>query len=81
MGPNGKLQESDRWCANIVSDTGPTFIPFTAFNSHCWDGTGASFTGQPVSAVTFLVAGALSPTPFNFCITGFATGTSVNDAP
>jgi hypothetical protein len=36
---------------------------------------------QPISAVVFLVPGAPAATPFDYCINGFAAGTSAADAP
>jgi hypothetical protein len=81
QGPNGATMESDRWCYTITPAAGPVFAPFAMFNTKCWDGTGTNYSGQPISAVAFLVPGALSPTPFNYCVTGFAAGSAASDAP
>ena len=81
QGPNGQDPNS-RWCSTITAATSPTFVPYTAFNTKCWDGTGTTFNpSTPISAISFLVPGALTPTPFNYCINGFATGTQASDAP
>ncbi|MEO8213032.1 MAG: hypothetical protein ABI560_07560 [Myxococcales bacterium] len=87
QGPNGGKAgaegAADRWCFKITPAEGPVFAPYTAFNSKCWDGTGTAFNPavNKVSAVVFLVPGAVAPTPFDYCIGGFNTGSSTADAP
>jgi hypothetical protein len=81
QGPNGATDANDRWCFTITPAAGPVFAPFAMFNTKCWDGTGTNYSGQPVSAVAFLVPGALSPTMFNYCINGFGTGSMASEAP
>jgi hypothetical protein len=81
QGPNGATMESDRWCYTITPAAGPVFAPFAMFNTKCWDGTGTNYSGQPISAVAFLVPGALSATQFNYCINGFGTGSMASEAP
>jgi hypothetical protein len=82
QGPNGATDPNDRWCFGIVPAAGPVFAPFAMFNTKCWDGTGTVYSGQPISAVSFLVPGTMGAnTPFNYCINGFATGSSATDAP
>ncbi|HYO94504.1 MAG TPA: hypothetical protein VER33_08320 [Polyangiaceae bacterium] len=88
QGPKGASDPNDRWCYTITEPTGPIFAPFNKFNTKCWEvptaampATGVAYAGQPISAVVFLVPGTPVPTPFNYCINGFAPGTSVADAP
>jgi len=89
QGPNGAMAgtvgAADRWCATIVDVTGPVFLPWSAFTPSCWETTaalkGTPYAKQPISAVVFTVPGKLTDTPYNFCINGFAYGTSVADAP
>jgi xyloglucan-specific endo-beta-1,4-glucanase len=87
QGPNGgkagAVGAADRWCYKIIPAAGPVFAPYNMFNSACWDGTGTTFNPavNKVSAVVFLVPGAAAPTPFDYCIGGFNTGSSIADAP
>ena len=87
-GPNGASDPNDRWCYTITEPAGPIFAPWEDFNTECWEGgmgTAPTVTGgmlmEPISAVVFLVPGAPAATPFDYCINGFATGTSAADAP
>src|SRR5579863_2699908 len=84
QGTDGATNSAHVWCATITDAQGPSFIPFTSFNSKCWDGTGTTFspTANPIDAVAFLVPGTTAKlAPFNFTIVGFAPGTSKADAP
>ena len=83
QGPDGATNENDRWCATITSVGGKVHMPYSEFNTACWDGTGNAYNNEPISAVVFLVPGADTGnfTEFDFCINGFATGDSADDAP
>ena len=83
QGPMGATLATDRWCAKITDPAGPVFVPYTSFNTKCWDNSGTTFNpaANMIAAVSFLVAGGTAPTPFNYCIGGFSTGTSAADAP
>lgn len=85
QGENGATDPNDRWCYTITDAAGPVFAPYEEFYTECWGTTpatkGTKYAGQTISAVVFLTPGKLSPTPFDFCIEGFAAGTSVADAP
>jgi hypothetical protein len=85
QGPNGATDANDRWCATITAAAGPVFVPYTAFNTECWEGgAGTAFNpaNSPISAIAFLVPGTMGATSaFSYCINGFATGTSAADAP
>jgi hypothetical protein len=91
-GADGSSDEAQRWCANIQATSGKVFIPYGEFDTQCWhvntDGTtGADYTGakydmEPISAVTFTVPSSDTvATPYQFCVNGFAEGSSENDAP
>ncbi len=81
-GKAGTVGENDRWCYTITEVQGPVFVPFSRFNTKCWDQTGTAFPmTRPISAVVFLVPGLPIKSPFSYCIGGFATGTSVSAAP
>jgi hypothetical protein len=73
----------NRWCYTIKVPEGPVFAPFSEFKSECWSNSGTVYAGQPISAVVFLTAGTLAPTPFDYCIStaAFNTGAGVADAP
>jgi hypothetical protein len=89
QGPNGHKEgtvgEADRWCATITEVQGKVFVPYSSFTPKCWEMTadlrGTPYARQPVSAVVFLVPGAPTATPYDFCVNGFAYGTSADDAP
>jgi len=89
QGPNGHkagaVGEADRWCATITEVQGKVFVPYNMFTPKCWETTaslrGTPYANQPISAVVFLVPGAPTATPFDFCVNGFAYGDSAADAP
>jgi hypothetical protein len=91
QGPNGHkdgdVGAADRWCANIVEVQGKTFLPWSEFTPSCWEtavadrGTPFDPAKNPVSAIVFPVPGAPTDTPYDFCINGFAYGSSAADAP
>jgi len=89
QGPNGAMAgdagAKDRWCANITEVNGKVFVPWSGFTPSCWATSaaekGTPYAKQPISAVVFTVPGELTDTPFNFCVNGFAYGSSIADAP
>jgi glycosyl hydrolase family 12 len=89
QGPNGSMPDpvgaADRWCATIVEPQGKVFVPWSAFTPSCWAETaalkGTPYAKQPISAVVFSVPGKKTDTPYNFCVNGFAYGSTVADAP
>jgi hypothetical protein len=89
QGPNGHKAgpegEADRWCATITEVQGKVFVPYTSFTPKCWEMTdamkGTPYASQAISAVVFLVPGAPTATPYDFCINGVAYGNVPEDAP
>ncbi len=82
QGPDGGTDPNDRWCATISATEGKFFVPYSDFNTECWEGgNGSAYSGQDISAVVFLVPGSPTATPFEFCINGFNVGTTAEDAP
>lgn len=81
QGPDARTDANQRWCYLIQEVSGKFFAPFDQFNTKCWDGTGSKYTGQPVSAIVFLVPGAPNQVEFNYCVDGFVVGSSIQDAP
>jgi Glycosyl hydrolase family 12 len=91
QGPNGHKEgdvgAADRWCANITEVQGKVFVPYSAFTTECWGAAGEQGTAfnpatNAVSAVVFLVPGKdMVDVPYEFCVNGFAYGTTAEDAP
>jgi hypothetical protein len=82
QGVKGGSDATNRWCATITDASGPSFVPFSSFNTKCWDGTGTKYNNEPIDAVVFLVPGTVAkPAPYDFTIVDFAPGTSKTDAP
>ncbi len=83
QGPNGETDANDRWCWEIADPAGPVFAPYSEFNTECWQGgMGTAYANQPLAAVVFTVPGSnTNPVDFDYCIHGFADGSSAADAP
>lgn len=95
QGPNGDTLSSERWCAELTEVQGPGFIPYEDFRTECWipaltetgapnPAAGAVYNREPLAAVVMLVPGGnnpAAPTPYDICVSGFADGESVADAP
>lgn len=85
QGPNGATDGNDRWCATITEVSGKVFVPWSEFVTQCWEGADdpVPYNNEPISAVVFLVPGQAEGnfTNYGFCINGFATGSSADDAP
>ncbi|HXK18047.1 MAG TPA: hypothetical protein VNG33_09600, partial [Polyangiaceae bacterium] len=61
-----KVGAKHRWCASY---NGAGFIPWSDFNTACWDGSGTAYAKQPISAVALLVpGGTVSDRKFDFCV-------------
>jgi hypothetical protein len=74
QGPNGATDANQRWCAPIPGNGG--FIPWTAFNTMCWDNSGTAYAKQPIVAVLVLVPGSTAGTRnFDFCVNSVAAAT------
>ncbi len=75
-GPNASTDSSDTWCAAVTGAGG--LIPWTSFNTACWDNSGTAYAGQPISNVEVLVPGGnIAAVPFDFCLNSLGVqGTS-----
>jgi hypothetical protein len=75
--------DTHRWCYTVTDVQGPIFAPFNRFNTKCWDQSGSMFNpnSNHIDAIVFNVPGNTIPTPFAYCIAGFATGNDVSAAP
>jgi hypothetical protein len=73
-GPTGETDANDRWCATI-SGSGDFSLPWSKFNTRCWDSAGTAYSGQPLQAIAILVPGSnTAAVPFNFCLTSITEG-------
>jgi cellulose 1,4-beta-cellobiosidase len=71
QGPNGETDANDRWCA-VLSGSGG-FVPWSMFNTACWDGSGMPYAMQPLAAAVVLVPGDMaSAIAFDFCLNSLA---------
>ncbi|HEX7476497.1 MAG TPA: hypothetical protein VF331_01695 [Polyangiales bacterium] len=67
QGPMGATVATDRWCAPVVGSGG--FIPWTSFNTKCWDASGTAYAKQPLQQVQVMVPGGMTaPIAFDFCL-------------
>jgi len=64
---DGTTNPDARWCAAVPGAGG--FIPWTAFNTACWDGSGKAYKNEEISGAMLLVPGsAHSPVAYDFCL-------------
>jgi hypothetical protein len=64
---DGATNDKARWCANVVGSG--DFVPWTQFNTACWDGSGNPYRKEPLSAVMLLVPGSTdAAVPYDFCL-------------
>ena len=58
---------SGLWCANVNGSGG--FIPWTSFNTACWDNSGTAYANQPLSVASVQVPGGIDAAiPYDFCL-------------
>jgi hypothetical protein len=63
------------WCA-LAPASGMGTIPWTMFNTKCWDGTGTAYVaGTPITAVQLVIpADGTMARPFSFCLVSASEG-------
>ncbi len=54
---------STRWCAALT--TSPATIPYTMFNTACWDNSGTAYAKQPIDTVQLVIPGADAAAAFD----------------
>jgi hypothetical protein len=71
-GPNMAEDASQKWCAPIVENGG--YIPWSAFNTHCWDGSGSPYRGEPLQSISIIATASsvLTPTAYSYCLYNIA---------
>ena len=72
---DGDTNDQARWCV-VLSGSGG-FIPWSQFNTACWDGSGTAYQRQPISGAMLLVPGAVSAAVrYDVCLEKLAEATS-----
>lgn len=68
QGPDGDTDPTQRWCAEIIGQTGSIF--WHTFNTQCWEGgAGTAYNGiDALESIMVLVPGDLAARAFDFCI-------------
>ena len=77
QGPTGATDATDRWCTLLTVFNQPVSLPWSAFNTACWNGSGSTYQMQPLQAVELIVPGGnVAAVSFSACITSlsFQTG-------
>lgn len=66
--PPSEYDADDCWCAELPGSGG--FIPWSSFNTHCWDNSGTAYNPSiPIVAAAVKVPGSNSVNvPYNFCV-------------
>ena len=76
---DGATGENEYWCARFTTFDQPVVIPWSDFNTACWDGSGTTYGMQPLASVTVYVPGDnVAARPFDFCINDVAVQTSAD---
>jgi hypothetical protein len=66
-GADGTSNPESRWCAAVSGSGG--FIPWSAFNTACWDGSGKPYRNEPITVAMLLVPGtAQSHVSYDVCL-------------
>jgi hypothetical protein len=77
---DGATNERARWCAEVNGSGG--FIPWSAFNTACWDGSGMPYQREPISGAMLLIPGATkAQTTFDVCLAALAETTAPASQP
>ena len=71
-GPTGGTDANDRWCATIGAFGREILIPWTTFNTVCWNNSGSFYAGQPIQDVDVQVAGGTLAAAYDFCVNSIA---------
>ena len=72
-GPNAETDTAQRWCAPISGSGG--FIPWSSFNTACWDNSGAAYNREPIVSAAVLVPGSnSSAVAYDVCLNSLNEG-------
>jgi hypothetical protein len=73
QGLYGATDETDRWCYPLTGASGTVTIPWSSFNTYCWDGTGTYYARSALQAVMLIVPGGnVSSLSYSICLNSFA---------
>ena len=56
------------WCFTITGAS-PAMVPYSSFNSMCWDNTGTTYAKAPIQAIELSIPGAATAEPVNVTLT------------
>ena len=63
MSPGG----ATRWCATLTAS--PATIPYTMFNTTCWEpASGTAYAKQPIEAVQLVAPGDMAAAPLDMTL-------------
>ena len=72
QGPDGDTNPNDLWCGNLdgrIDPQGHAEIPFSEFNTKCWDNSGDYYAGEALEHAVIVVPGHNTDTvSFDFCL-------------
>jgi hypothetical protein len=75
---DGATNGQGRWCA-VVNGSGGV-VPWTDFNTACWDGSGAAYARQPIVSVILLVPGTTDVAiPYDVCLNQLTQSSTPGD--
>ncbi len=62
-----------RWCYVLTSSNNSVTLPYSSFNTTCWDGKGTAYTGEPLTSLGLVVPpSATTATVFSMCLDALA---------
>jgi hypothetical protein len=68
--PGGDTDATKRWCAGLTTFDSPVTIPWSSFNTACWDNSGTFYSpGTALDSVIIIVPGGnATAVSFDFCL-------------
>ena len=67
--PGGDTDGTKRWCAPVTTFDQAITIPWSDFNTTCWNNQGAAYAGEALESVIIIVPGGnLAAVDFDFCL-------------
>ena len=66
--PSGGSSATDRWCATVTTFNQAVTIPWSRFNTTCWNTTGVAYAGQALEAIIVMAPGSTSAVAYSFCV-------------
>src|ERR1039457_5386583 len=81
VGPDGGYNSNDQWCATIGAFDREVLIPWTTFNTACWDNSGTTYAGQPIQSLNIQMPGQTVAATYSFCVNSIASATVTTTLP